>query len=90
MPGAMDDLNLAEYVRKRWPPVKIIVTSGYVRVTQDSLPSGVFFLPKPYDLLNAAASNQTDDRDQNGLAFSPSQPSVTPKHIAPKFTFDSF
>ena len=29
MPGSMDGVKLAHYVRKRWPPVKIIVTSGY-------------------------------------------------------------
>ena len=28
MPGSMDGLKLAHYVRGRWPPVKIIVTSG--------------------------------------------------------------
>jgi CheY-like chemotaxis protein len=28
MPGSMDGVALAHYVRRRWPPVKIIVTSG--------------------------------------------------------------
>ena len=28
MPGSMDGLKLAHYVRGRWPPVKIIVTSA--------------------------------------------------------------
>ena len=28
MPGSMDGLKLARYVRDRWPPVKIMVTSG--------------------------------------------------------------
>ncbi|WP_281280387.1 response regulator, partial [Pelagibacterium montanilacus] len=28
MPGSMDGLKLAAAVRDRWPPVKIIVTSG--------------------------------------------------------------
>ena len=28
MPGSMDGLKLAHYVRGRWPPIKIIVTSG--------------------------------------------------------------
>jgi two-component system, response regulator PdtaR len=26
MPGSMDGIKLAHYVRKRWPPVKIIVS----------------------------------------------------------------
>jgi DNA-binding NtrC family response regulator len=32
MPGSMDGLKLAQYVQRRWPGVKIIVTSGHVRV----------------------------------------------------------
>jgi CheY-like chemotaxis protein len=48
MPGSMDGLKLA-HVRGRWPPVKIIVTSGHVNVTKESLPTGALFLPKPYD-----------------------------------------
>jgi two-component system, response regulator PdtaR len=48
MPGSMDGVKLAHYVRKRWPPVKIIVTSGYRHVTADQLPSGSIFLSKPY------------------------------------------
>jgi two-component system, response regulator PdtaR len=49
MPGSMDGLKLAHYVRGRWPPVKIIVTSGHVKVPEESLPSGALFMPKPYD-----------------------------------------
>src|ERR1700727_1649163 len=49
MPGSMDGLALAHYVRGRWPPVKIIVTSGHIKVTEESLPAGAIFLQKPYD-----------------------------------------
>ena len=49
MPGSMDGLKLAHYVRGRWPPVKIIVTSGHVKVTVESLPAGALFMRKPYD-----------------------------------------
>jgi len=49
MPGSMDGLKLAQYVRGRWPPVKIIVTSGHVKVIEESLPAGALFLPKPYE-----------------------------------------
>jgi CheY-like chemotaxis protein len=49
MPGSMDGLKLAHYVRGRWPPVKIIVTSGHIKVTEESLPAGAIFLQKPYD-----------------------------------------
>ena len=29
MPGSIDGLKLARYVRGRWPPIKLIVTSGH-------------------------------------------------------------
>jgi two-component system, response regulator PdtaR len=48
MPGSMDGVELAHFVRERWPPVKIIVTSGFKHVTPDQLPSGSVFLGKPY------------------------------------------
>jgi CheY-like chemotaxis protein len=48
MPGAMDGLKLARFVRGRWPPIKIVATSGFVRVSKDDLPEGSVFLTKPY------------------------------------------
>ena len=48
MPGSMDGLKLAHFVRDRWPPVKIIATSGRVRIAEHDLPEGGRFLPKPY------------------------------------------
>jgi CheY-like chemotaxis protein len=48
MPGSMDGLKLASFVRGRWPPIKIIATSGFVNVGGDDLPEGSRFLPKPY------------------------------------------
>jgi CheY-like chemotaxis protein len=48
MPGSMDGLKLAHYVRGRWPPIKIIVTSGRVRIREQDLPSGSVFFDKPY------------------------------------------
>lgn len=50
MPGSMDGLKLAYAVRNRWPPVKIIVTSGRGRVTEQDLPQGGRFFAKPYNL----------------------------------------
>ncbi len=49
MPGTMDGLKLAAYVRDRWPPIKIIVTSGRVIPGAGELPLGVPFVAKPYD-----------------------------------------
>ena len=48
MPGSMDGLKLAHFVRDRWPPVKIVATSGQARITDSDLPEGGRFLPKPY------------------------------------------
>ena len=47
MPGSIDGVKLAEACRKRWPLVKIVVTSGNPRPGQ--LGDDVRFLPKPYD-----------------------------------------
>jgi CheY-like chemotaxis protein len=49
MPGSMDGLKLARAVRNRWPPIKIIVTSGRDPVTEQDLPEGSRFFAKPYD-----------------------------------------
>ncbi|SHF76754.1 Response regulator receiver domain-containing protein [Loktanella atrilutea] len=48
MPGSMDGLKLASYVRHRWPPVIIIVASGATGIDQTMLPTGASFFPKPY------------------------------------------
>lgn len=48
MPGSMDGLKLAAAIRGRWPPIKIIATSGLVDVRRDDLPEGGRFLLKPY------------------------------------------
>jgi CheY-like chemotaxis protein len=48
MPGSMDGLKLAAAVRRRWPPIQIIATSGHVDIRSGDLPEGGEFLPKPY------------------------------------------
>jgi CheY-like chemotaxis protein len=50
MPGSMDGLRLAQAVRGRWPPIKIIATSGRYVVRDGDLPSGGLFLAKPLHL----------------------------------------
>jgi CheY-like chemotaxis protein len=44
MPGSMDGLKLARFVRDRWPPIKIIATSGRVVAGEDHLPARSLFL----------------------------------------------
>ena len=48
MPGTMDGVKLAHYIRNRWPPVKLIVASGKTIVEESHLPSGARFFRKPY------------------------------------------
>jgi len=55
MPGSMDGLKLAHFVRNRWPPVKIIATSGRALPAEGDLPDGVRFVQKPYTARQIAA-----------------------------------
>ena len=48
MPGSMDGLKLARAVRDRWPPIKILIVSGKVRLRPSELPSNSRFVGKPY------------------------------------------
>src|SRR5471030_537244 len=48
MPGSMDGLKLAHAVRGRWPPIKILLVSGQVRLQPSQLPSSSRFVRKPY------------------------------------------
>jgi CheY-like chemotaxis protein len=54
MPGSMDGLKLARAVRGRWPPIKIVATSGRPDVGELDLPEGGRFLAKPYGSLQLA------------------------------------
>ena len=54
MPGTMDGLKLAHIVRRRWPPVKLILTSGYARPPAEDMPVGSAFVAKPYRLEKVA------------------------------------
>ena len=49
MPGSMDGIKLAHYIRDRWPPVQLIVASGMTIVEEGHLPAGARFFSKPYD-----------------------------------------
>ncbi len=48
MPGSMDGLALAAAVRRRWPPVHLIIASGKHRPRVDEMPTKAIFVPKPY------------------------------------------
>ena len=49
MPGTIDGVKLAHYIRNRWPPIHLIVASGRVIQEEIELPTGSRFFSKPYD-----------------------------------------
>lgn len=44
----MNGLKLAAAVRDRWPPIRIIATSGHFKIRAGDLPADARFIPKPY------------------------------------------
>lgn len=49
MPGSMDGVKLAHYVRHRYPPTLLVVASGAVKLTAADLPEHTMFIAKPFD-----------------------------------------
>ncbi|SHL52360.1 Response regulator receiver domain-containing protein [Sphingobium sp. YR657] len=49
MPGSMDGVKLAHFVRDRYPPTLLIVASGAVKLSASELPSRTMFVAKPFD-----------------------------------------
>lgn len=49
MPGTIDGVKLAHYIRNRWPPIHLIVASGRVIHEESQLPTGSRFFSKPYN-----------------------------------------
>lgn len=56
MPGSMDGLRLSAAVRDRWPPVKIVITSGKTTPRKELMPVDGIFIPKPYTPETIAAA----------------------------------
>jgi DNA-binding NtrC family response regulator len=49
MPGTMDGLKLAHYIRERFPPTLLLISSGAAKLTAADMPVGAMFLAKPFD-----------------------------------------
>jgi DNA-binding response OmpR family regulator len=49
MPGSMNGVRLAHYIRERFPPTLLLVASGAVKLEAADLPIGATFFAKPYD-----------------------------------------
>lgn len=59
MPGSMDGLKLAQYISRRWPPIRLIVASGKVPRDKVDLPDGGLFFCKPYAHTEIATAMRT-------------------------------
>jgi two-component system NtrC family sensor kinase len=51
MPGGMNGLELAEAVRRKYPKLPVLLSTGYSSSAQDALRRGFDVLQKPYDLV---------------------------------------
>lgn len=49
MPGSMDGLKLAHAVHERWPPIKIILVSGKLKLANIDIPADSRFFGKPLE-----------------------------------------
>jgi signal transduction histidine kinase/ActR/RegA family two-component response regulator len=50
MPGELDGARLAEEIRKRWPDMPVVLTTGFSDAAESAAQKGLRLLPKPYRL----------------------------------------
>jgi two-component system, response regulator PdtaR len=55
MPGPMDGLKLARTVERRWPGVRVIVTSGKSTASRRRDAAPACFIGKPYETAHVAS-----------------------------------
>ncbi len=48
MPRGIDGMKLAAMIRERWPPIKVIIVSGYLDDPTAGFPDETIFFHKPY------------------------------------------
>ena len=48
MPHGLDGMKLAALIRKRWPPIELVLTSGKMPPRPEDLPERGVFFSKPY------------------------------------------
>src|SRR4051812_10867112 len=58
MPGSMDGLKLAHAVHERWPPIRIILVSGQLRLASIDIPADSRFFGKPLEAKKMIAEMQ--------------------------------
>jgi PAS domain S-box-containing protein len=50
MPGGMNGVDLAREIRRRWPDLPVVLTTGYIEVARTAMSEGLEVLVKPYQL----------------------------------------
>jgi two-component system, NtrC family, sensor kinase len=76
MPGGMNGLELADAIRRKFPDITVLLTTGYSSSAQDAVQQGFAVLQKPYNL---AALERSLRAAQNTSSVSPAttpQPAV--------------
>ncbi len=48
MPGTCDGLALAIYAAEHWPEIEIVIVSGRIGLSDNEMPVGATFVPKPF------------------------------------------
>jgi DNA-binding NtrC family response regulator len=77
MPGSMNGLQLAHVVHERWPPIRIILASGQLKLSGSEIPQNSRFFGKPLQsdeiiaemremLAESAGTGNTDGLRRNG------------------------
>jgi DNA-binding NtrC family response regulator len=56
MPGAMDGMKLAAAVRRRWPPIEIIIVTAGRAPSSNDMPDRAIFMPKPLNYERVVAA----------------------------------
>jgi CheY-like chemotaxis protein len=59
MPGSMDGLKLAQAVHERWPPIRIILVSGRLKLANIDIPADSRFFGKPLEAKEMIAEMQS-------------------------------
>jgi CheY-like chemotaxis protein len=58
MPGSMNGIQLAAVIVRRWPAIRILITSAQIRLADKNLPGHSVFLSKPYLVREVVAKLQ--------------------------------
>ena len=67
MPGGMNGLEFAREVRRRYPHLPIVLTTGYAEAASSMEPSEFKLLLKPYSTAALAEALNVEGRDLRAL-----------------------